>query len=150
MSTPNTNQTPSQTQTPQLKYPFRLKFGKSNVYELWFNPRMRLDEVLEEAFKLASNGNIVVIRGIIKGVVDQNNVSITILPNGVWRFDVMLGFRNMGTRGVVPNAMSIRPQEIDELIKLLDSAKRIVPKIAEIQAKIFGSEIYGVFEEATQ
>jgi len=146
--TPSQTQNQTQAQKPQLKYPFRLKFGKANVYELWYNPTMKVEEVIEEAFKLASQGNIVVIRGIIKGVVDQNNVSVTILPNGVYRLDLMIGFRMMGARGAVPNAIGLRPQEIDEAIKLLNEAKKLIPKLNEAQVKVYGTVLYG-FEETT-
>jgi len=121
--------TKSETKTTEWKpkfawrHPFKQGNYDTNVYELWRSTEP-LDEVLSEAKRIATElRKICVIRRAIV-VSRDTDATITVTPARCI-IDIRCGFRNLGGR-MVPNMLRIQESfEIDELIKLLETIKKL-------------------------
>jgi len=105
------------------KHPFKGGQYDENVYELWRSTES-LDEVLNEAKIIAQRfRKICVIRRAI--VVSRDvDATITVTPARAI-IDIRCGFRNLAGR-MVPNMLRIQESfEIEELIRLLETLKKL-------------------------
>ncbi len=120
-----------QTQSqPQPQNDIQIKYGlvlvksseKYSTYQVVYRKEFDLKEMVRELREFAIV-NRAVVRIINVYAVDSiHSVSLTILPSGILRLSIMMGFR---TGVAVPNAVDILPEELSTLKTLVEKAIEI-------------------------
>ncbi len=124
---------PSKEPTNQdviVKYGLVLKKegGKYTTYQVLYNPQWSLKEMVKElqAFALYNNAVIRILN--VASIDPVHSISLTILPSGIVRMSIMVGFR---TGVAVPNAVDILIEELPILKTLVEKAEKVVEQLMQ-------------------
>jgi len=124
-------QTQSQPQPQsQIQQDVVIKYGlvltksgeKYATYQAIYRKEFDLKEMIKELQQFAILNRAVVRILNVYAVDSIHSVSLTILPSGIIRLSIMMGFR---TGVAVPNALDILPEELTTLKTLVEKAIEI-------------------------